>query len=112
MQDFEFTVRDARLYMLQTRNGKRTPQATARIALDLLDEGLIGAEVARERTAALQSADLVRVRLAATDNELLKPLAHAASASNYSAYNVAYFSLRRLNHSDFRWREPPGVDRS
>ncbi|MFD1690867.1 PEP/pyruvate-binding domain-containing protein [Azotobacter chroococcum] len=41
MQDFEFTVQDGRLYLLQTRSGKRTPQAAARIALDLCDAGLI-----------------------------------------------------------------------
>lgn len=60
MQDFEFTVQDGQLYMLQTRNGKRTPQAAARIALDLFDEGLITAEVARQRTAGLTPAMLSR----------------------------------------------------
>ncbi|MCH2242303.1 MAG: pyruvate, phosphate dikinase, partial [Aquabacterium sp.] len=51
MQDFEFTVQDATLYLLQTRNGKRMPQAAARIALDLLDEGRIDLAEARRRTA-------------------------------------------------------------
>ena len=41
MQDMEFTVEDGKLYFLQTRNGKRTPKASLKIALDLLDEGLI-----------------------------------------------------------------------
>jgi pyruvate, orthophosphate dikinase len=53
MQDFEFTVQDARLFMLQTRSGKRTPQAAARIALDLFDEKLIDADTARLRVAGL-----------------------------------------------------------
>jgi len=53
MQDFEFTVQDGVLHMLQTRTGKRTPLAAARIALDLMDEGLIGADEARKRTAGL-----------------------------------------------------------
>lgn len=53
MQDFEFTVQDGRLFLLQTRSGKRTPQAAARIALDLLDEGLIEPQLALQRTAAL-----------------------------------------------------------
>ena len=37
----EFTVEDGKLYFLQTRNGKRTPQAELKIASDLVDEGLI-----------------------------------------------------------------------
>ncbi|MFH2043337.1 MAG: pyruvate, phosphate dikinase [Acidobacteriota bacterium] len=41
IQDFEFTVQEGRLYMLQTRNGKRTGQAAVTIAVDLVEEGLI-----------------------------------------------------------------------
>ena len=41
MQDMEFTVEDSKLYFLQTRNGKRTPQAAIKIACDLVDEGII-----------------------------------------------------------------------
>ena len=40
MQDMEFTVENGKLYMLQTRNGKRTPQAAIKIACDLIDEGM------------------------------------------------------------------------
>ena len=58
MQDMEFTVEDGKLYFLQTRNGKRTPKASLKIALDLLDEGLID-----EKTAILridpQSFDMI-----------------------------------------------------
>ena len=41
MQDMEFTIEDGHLYMLQTRNGKRTAQAALQIACDLVDEGMI-----------------------------------------------------------------------
>ena len=41
MQDMEFTVENGKLYMLQTRNGKRTAQAALKIACDLVDEGMI-----------------------------------------------------------------------
>ena len=41
MQDMEFTVENGKLYMLQCRNGKRTPQAALKIACDLVDEGMI-----------------------------------------------------------------------
>jgi pyruvate, orthophosphate dikinase len=80
MQDFEFTVQDGRLYMLQTRSGKRTPQAAARIALDLWEEGLIPAEEARRRTASLDEASLARTRVVSTDGRALTPAARAATA--------------------------------
>lgn len=41
MQDMEFTVEDGHLYFLQTRNGKRTPNAALKMACDMVDEGLI-----------------------------------------------------------------------
>ena len=41
MQDFEFTIQDGKLYMLQTRNGKRTGPAAVRIAVEMVEEGLI-----------------------------------------------------------------------
>ena len=46
MQDIEFTVETGRLWMLQTRSGKRTAQAALQIAVDLVDEGIIGPEEA------------------------------------------------------------------
>ena len=41
MQDMEFTIENKKLYMLQTRNGKRTAAAALKIACDLVDEGMI-----------------------------------------------------------------------
>lgn len=46
MQDMEFTIEDGKLYMLQTRNGKRTAAATVKTAVDMVDEGLITTEEA------------------------------------------------------------------
>ncbi len=46
MQDMEFTIEDRKLYMLQTRNGKRTAKAALKIACDLVDEGMITEEKA------------------------------------------------------------------
>jgi len=82
MQDFEFTVQEGQLYLLQTRAGKCTPQAAARIALDLCEQGLITREVALERTRALDAQALVLRVVAAADGEALAPLAHAASAAS------------------------------
>jgi pyruvate,orthophosphate dikinase len=81
MQDVEFTVENGRLWLLQTRSGKRTPQAAARIALDLLDEGVIDAGQARERTRGLDEATLAVDRIAADGADVVV-LATAASAAH------------------------------
>ncbi|GAA3625029.1 pyruvate, phosphate dikinase [Microlunatus ginsengisoli] len=54
MQDIEFTVEDGRLWLLQTRDGKRTAQAAVRIAVDLANEGLIGRADAVRRVTPSQ----------------------------------------------------------
>jgi len=58
MQDMEFTVEDGKLYMLQTRTGKRAPGAVFRIAADMVEEGLINREEAIER---IQAQDIERL---------------------------------------------------
>jgi pyruvate,orthophosphate dikinase len=80
MQDFEFTVEEGRLYLLQTRSGKRTPQAAARIALDLWAAGLIERDEALRRTADLDAATLTLARVVAVGGAELRPLARAVSA--------------------------------
>ncbi len=82
MQDFEFTVQEGRFYLLQTRQGKRTAYAAARIALDMLDEGLISHKLARERTAALGRDTLARSRIVSATGSPLMPLSRSASAGN------------------------------
>ncbi len=83
MQDFEFTVQDGQLHLLQTRSGKRTALASARIALDLMDEGLIDAATALERTAELREEDVGTLRLASQGrpDSAVEPLDHAIPAS-------------------------------
>ena len=80
MQDFEFTVEGGRLWLLQSRAGKRTPQAAARIALDLLEAGLIGRAEALQRTAGLDADALAVAELADADGDRPAPLALAQSA--------------------------------
>lgn len=82
MQDFEFTVQEGQLFMLQTRSGKRTPHAAVRIALDLLDEGLIGPKLALERTAGLDRQALALPRIVARSGTTMVPLGRAATASS------------------------------
>jgi len=59
MQDFEFTIQDGRLYMLQTRNGKRTGRAAVRVAIQMVDEGLITKEEAIFRVEPNQLYDFL-----------------------------------------------------
>jgi len=54
MQDFEFTIEEGTLYMLQTRNGKRTGLAAVRIAVEMVEEGLIDWQTAVQRVPAEQ----------------------------------------------------------
>src|SRR5271169_4875010 len=63
VQDFEFTVQDGRLYMLQTRSGKRTGLAAVRIAIQMVDEGLITKEEAIFRVEPNQLYDFLVPRL-------------------------------------------------
>ncbi len=78
MQDVEFTIEDGTLYMLQTRNGKRSAQAMARIAVDMVDEGNVTAE---ESLRDLVDASQVR--------QLLLPQLDAANAPDPVASGVA-----------------------
>ena len=59
MQDMEFTIENGKLYMLQTRNGKRTAQAALKIAVDLVDEGMITEEEAVLRVEPQQLDSLL-----------------------------------------------------
>jgi pyruvate, phosphate dikinase len=69
MQDFEFTIERGRLFMLQTRNGKRTGLAAIRIAVDMADQGLIGPEEALMRIEPDQLNQLLRPVFRAQDEQ-------------------------------------------
>src|SRR3954462_8055420 len=63
MQDFEFTIQEGKLYMLQTRNGKRTGRAAVRVAIEMVGEGLITKEEAIFRVDPNQLYDFLVPRL-------------------------------------------------
>jgi pyruvate,orthophosphate dikinase len=63
MQDFEFTIQDGKLYMLQTRNGKRTGLAAVRVAIQMVEEGLITKDEAIFRVEPNQLYDFLVPRL-------------------------------------------------
>ena len=59
MQDIEFTIEKGKLYILQTRNGKRTAKASLKIALDLVDEGIISKKEALQRVSPATISQLI-----------------------------------------------------
>jgi len=63
VQDFEFTIQEGKLYMLQTRNGKRTGRAAVRVAIQMVEEGLITKEEAFMRVEPNQLYDYLVPRL-------------------------------------------------
>ena len=69
MQEFEFTVQDASLFILQTRTGKRTPWAALRIAVDLAEANRITPQVALDRLAGIDLDAVRRARIVPNDGE-------------------------------------------
>ncbi|WP_420240028.1 pyruvate, phosphate dikinase [Telmatobacter bradus] len=91
MQDFEFTIQDGKLYMLQTRNGKRTGLAAVRIAIDMVREGLISQEEAIFRVEPNQLYDFLVPRLV-EKGEKIEVLATGLPASPGAAVGQIVFS--------------------
>ena len=81
MQDMEYTVENKKLYFLQTRNGKRTAQASLQIALDLLDEDVIDEQEAVLRVEPKLLDSLLHPTFDAAELKKLKPIASGNPAS-------------------------------
>jgi pyruvate, orthophosphate dikinase len=81
MQDMEFTIEQGKLWLLQTRNGKRTAQAAVRIAVDMVDEGLITKEDAVRRVSPDQIDFFLHPQF---DNEAIRDLEPLATGLNVS----------------------------
>jgi pyruvate,orthophosphate dikinase len=91
MQDFEFTIQDGKLYMLQTRNGKRTGLAAVRVAIDMVREGLITQEEAVFRVEPNQLYDFLVPRLV-EKGEKVEVLATGLPASPGAAVGQIVFT--------------------
>ena len=92
MQDMEFTIQDRKLYMLQTRNGKRTAQAALKIACDLVDEGVRTEE---EAVAMIDPRNLDTLLHPQFDGEALKaetPIGKGLGASPGAACGKVVFN--------------------
>lgn len=91
MQDFEFTIQEGVLYMLQTRNGKRTGRAAVRIAIDMVKEGLITAEEAIFRVEPNQLYDFLVPKLNETEGRI-EVIANGLPASPGAAVGQIAFT--------------------
>ena len=89
MQDMEFTVENGKLYLLQTRNGKRTAAAALKVARDLVDEGVITKEEALMRIEPAQLDQLLHEAIDPDHSE--QPVAEGLPASPGAAVGEAVF---------------------
>ena len=92
MQDMEFTVEHGKLYMLQTRNGKRTAKAALKIAVDLVNEGMISKEQALLMIDPKQLDALLHPQFDAKALKAAKPVASALPASPGAACGKIVFT--------------------
>ncbi|NNG65962.1 pyruvate, phosphate dikinase [Caldanaerobacter subterraneus] len=92
MQDIEFTIERGKLYMLQTRNGKRTAQAAIKIAVDLVREGLIDEKTAVLRVDPKQLDQLLHPTFEPEALKAAKPVAKGLPASPGAASGKVYFT--------------------
>jgi pyruvate,orthophosphate dikinase len=92
MQDMEFTIEEGKLYMLQTRNGKRTAAAALKIACDLVDEGMITEKEAVLMIDPKQLDALLHPQFDAKALKAAKPIASALAASPGAACGRVVFT--------------------
>ena len=89
MQDIEFTIEDGKLNILQTRNGKRTPSAAVKIAVDMVKEGLITKE---EAIMSLDPNKVSKLLFKSIDESaIVHVLAHGINASPGAVSGIAIF---------------------
>ncbi|HUK51392.1 MAG TPA: PEP/pyruvate-binding domain-containing protein, partial [Terriglobales bacterium] len=91
MQDFEFTVESGKLYLLQSRRGKRSPLAALRIAVDLCNEGIVSQE---EAVSLVEDLDLNKIQLERLEINA-PPIGHGVSASSGVASGRIAFTSKK-----------------
>ena len=92
MQDMEFTIENGKLFMLQTRNGKRTAQAALKIAVDLVDEGMIDENEAVLRVEPKQLDSLLHPQFDAAELKKAQAIGKGLAASPGAACGQIVFS--------------------
>ncbi len=94
MQDMEFTVENGKLYILQTRNGKRTSQAALKVAVSLVNEGLISKEEALMRVEPEKLNDLLHPTFEENALKTAKVVTVGLPASPGAVSGQIYFSVK------------------
>jgi pyruvate,orthophosphate dikinase len=106
MQDMEFTIESGKLWMLQTRDGKRTAQAEVRIAADMVEEGLITKEEAVTRVKPEQIDFFLHPQLQAEAVKDVKPIAKGLNVSPGAAVGMIAFDPTLAE----KWAKEDGKD--
>jgi pyruvate,orthophosphate dikinase len=99
MQDFEFTIENGKLFMLQTRNGKRTGAAALRVAVEMVKEGLIDKREAVLRVAPAQLDQLLHPLFDQASLKTLTKIANGIDASPGAAVGRAVFTADEAVHA-------------
>ena len=97
MQDMEFTIEEGMLYMLQTRNGKRTAEASLRIAVELVEEGLLTKEEAILRINPAQLDQLVHKQIDEKAKYITRSIAKGLPASPGAAVGKIVFDAHEAD---------------
>ena len=95
MQDMEFTIENGKLYMLQTRNGKRTAKAALKIAVDLVNEGMLTEQEALMKLEPKQLDALLHPQFDAAALKAAQPIGKALPASPGAASGIVAFTAER-----------------
>ena len=106
MQDIEFTVEQGKLWLLQTRDGKRTAQAEVRIAVDMVDEGLISIKEAVSRVQPDQVDFFLHPQLDPAALKDVQPIAKGLNVSPGAAVGIIAFDPGLAE----RWAKEEGRD--
>jgi len=106
IQDFEFTIEDLKLYMLQTRNGKRTGPAAVRIAVEMVGEGLITKSEAVQRVDPQQLDQLLHPVIDPAARKSLEQIATGLPASPGAAVGMIVFTA---DHAVAKHKDGPVI---
>jgi pyruvate,orthophosphate dikinase len=104
MQDLEFTIENGKLWLLQTRDGKRTAQAEVRIAVDMVEEGLISKEEAVRRVQPEQVDFFLHPQLDEEARQATQPFAEGLNVSPGAAVGIVAFDADTAE----RWAKEDG----
>ena len=105
MQDMEFTIEDGKLYILQTRNGKRTASAALKIAVDLVKEGKISKQEALLKVEPKQLDQLLHKNFVQENLKKSEIIAKGLAASPGAACGKIYFTAEDVSNAKKRGEE-------